>query len=71
MLDFSRFYTLIPSITRGGQYKLPFARPKTTLRRNFFTIRAGLAYLRFSETSLSIGSMTSFKSALAKHVLSA
>lgn len=57
----TKFYTLRPSVTRGGTDKLFFKSPKTSLRATFFTVRAGLRYLKWSKTRTVPTSLPSFK----------
>ena len=45
----SNFYTFSNSRTRGSNSKLSFPIPKTKLRQQFFSVRAGSKYLKLSK----------------------
>ena len=62
------FFMLAPSITRGGAYKITFSKPKTSIRANHFTIRAGMAFVNLSKTILT-SSDKSFKNSIKKKLL--
>lgn len=68
---FSQFYSLRPPITRGGLWKLVFARLKTPVRADFITVRAGLANLHLIKTAPIPDSVASFKRLAASSILSA
>ncbi|EYC23388.1 hypothetical protein Y032_0015g2621 [Ancylostoma ceylanicum] len=48
-LKLQDFYIFLASNTRGSETKLLLRQPKSTLRRSFFTYRAGTDYAKLSK----------------------
>lgn len=65
-MDVTQFYDILPSGTRGGGNKISFSRPKTSIRRHSFSVRAGLAYLKFSKNVVLPQSLPSLKNHVFK-----
>ncbi|EYC17886.1 hypothetical protein Y032_0029g1937 [Ancylostoma ceylanicum] len=65
----SLFFTLVQSLTRAGETKISYSRPKTAVRANFFTVRAGSTYIRLKKTTTLTRSLASFKRKMTKLIL--
>ena len=60
-LKSSDFYSFSQSKTRGTSSKLSFPIPKSKLRQQFFSVRAGSKYLKLSKKKSLPFSVASFK----------
>ncbi|EYB89180.1 hypothetical protein Y032_0235g3198 [Ancylostoma ceylanicum] len=60
-LPTNKFYTVSPSCTRGGPFKITFQTAKTSLRSSFFTQRAGSVFLRLSKKYILPHSLAQYK----------
>ncbi|EYC24653.1 hypothetical protein Y032_0013g2031 [Ancylostoma ceylanicum] len=55
------FFSIVTSITRGGEFKIFYRRPRTSVRTRSFTVRAGAAYLSLNKYAPPLNSLAAFR----------